>query len=70
MIWHVNQNNSTRKDGRVVEGAALEKRYTLTGIVGSNPTLSARQTGAKAKCHHQAGGAGIQKNVALQCAVI
>lgn len=30
-----------RKDGRVVEGAALEKRYTLTGIVGSNPTLSA-----------------------------
>ena len=25
----------------MVEGAALEKRYTLTGIVGSNPTLSA-----------------------------
>ena len=23
------------------EGAALEKRYTFTGIVGSNPTLSA-----------------------------
>ena len=25
----------------MVEGAALEKRYTFTGIVGSNPTLSA-----------------------------
>jgi hypothetical protein len=25
----------------VDEGAALEKRYTFTGIVGSNPTLSA-----------------------------
>jgi uncharacterized membrane protein len=30
------------RDGRAVEGAALEKRYTLTGIVGSNPTLSAK----------------------------
>ena len=29
------------RGGRVVEGAALEKRYTFTGIVGSNPTLSA-----------------------------
>jgi hypothetical protein len=27
----------------VVEGAALEKQYALTGIVGSNPTLSARR---------------------------
>ena len=25
----------------MVEGAALEKRYTGNGIVGSNPTLSA-----------------------------
>ena len=25
----------------MAEGAALEKRYILTGIVGSNPTLSA-----------------------------
>ena len=25
----------------MAEGAALEKRYTLAGIVGSNPTLSA-----------------------------
>jgi hypothetical protein len=24
----------------VAEGAGLENRYTLTGIVGSNPTLS------------------------------
>ena len=32
---------STRRGGRVVEGAALEKRYTFAGIVGSNPTLSA-----------------------------
>ena len=26
--------------GRVAEGVGLENRYTLTGIVGSNPTLS------------------------------
>ena len=32
------------RGGRVVEGAALEKRYTFTGIVGSNPTLSATHT--------------------------
>jgi hypothetical protein len=30
-----------RRDGRVAEGARLESEYTLTGIVGSNPTLSA-----------------------------
>ena len=30
-----------RRGGRVVEGAGLENQYTLTGIVGSNPTLSA-----------------------------
>ena len=30
-----------RRDGRVAEGARLESVYTLTGIVGSNPTLSA-----------------------------
>jgi hypothetical protein len=32
----------TRRDGRVAEGARLESVYTFTGIVGSNPTLSAR----------------------------
>jgi hypothetical protein len=32
---------TTWRGGRVVEGAALEKRYTGNGIVGSNPTLSA-----------------------------
>ncbi len=32
------------KGGRVVEGAALEKRYTGNGIVGSNPTPSAMNT--------------------------
>ena len=31
------------RDGRVAEGARLESVYTLTGIVGSNPTLSAIQ---------------------------
>jgi hypothetical protein len=31
-----------RRDGRVAEGARLESVYTFTGIVGSNPTLSAR----------------------------
>ena len=30
------------RGGRVVEGAALEKRYAGNGIVGSNPILSAR----------------------------
>ena len=30
-----------RRDGRVVEGARLESVYTVKGIVGSNPTLSA-----------------------------
>jgi hypothetical protein len=29
------------RGGRAAEGAALEKRYPVTGIVGSNPTLSA-----------------------------
>ena len=33
--------SSHRRDGRVAEGARLESVYTLTGIVGSNPTLSA-----------------------------
>src|SRR5437763_5133108 len=32
---------AARRDGRVAEGARLESVYTLTGIVGSNPTLSA-----------------------------
>ncbi len=31
-----------RRDGRVAEGARLESVYTLTGIGGSNPSLSAR----------------------------
>ena len=30
------------RDGRVAEGARLESVYTLTGIGGSNPSLSAR----------------------------
>ena len=30
-----------RWGGRVVEGDGLENRYTLTGIVGSNPTPTA-----------------------------
>ena len=30
-----------RRDGRVVEGAALEMLYRGNSIVGSNPTLSA-----------------------------
>src|SRR5579862_6270882 len=34
--------NSRRRDGRVAEGARLESVYTLTGIGGSNPPLSAR----------------------------
>jgi hypothetical protein len=32
------------RDGRVVEGAALEKLYGGNLIVGSNPTLSARSS--------------------------
>ena len=33
-----------RRDGRVAEGARLESVYTLTGIGGSNPSLSAIKT--------------------------
>jgi hypothetical protein len=32
---------NTRRGGRVAEGAPLLREYTLTRIVGSNPTLSA-----------------------------
>ena len=32
------------KGGRVAEGARLESVFTLTRNVGSNPTLSARNT--------------------------
>ena len=32
-----------RRDGRVVEGARLESVYTVKGIKGSNPFLSANQ---------------------------
>src|SRR5579871_122090 len=35
--------NPLRRDGRVVEGTCLESRHTLTGIGGSNPSLSARK---------------------------
>ena len=31
----------TGEVAELVEGAGLENQYTLTGIVGSNPTLSA-----------------------------
>ena len=31
-----------RRDGRVVEGARLESVYTVKGIKGSNPFLSAK----------------------------
>ena len=33
-----------RRDGRVAEGARLESVYTGNRIVGSNPTLSAKQS--------------------------
>jgi hypothetical protein len=32
-----------RRGARVVESAGLENRCTLTGTVGSNPTLSATE---------------------------
>ena len=35
------KNNLKRRDGRVVEGARLESVYTVKGIKGSNPFLSA-----------------------------
>ena len=31
-----------RRDGRVVEGTRLESAYTVKGIKGSNPFLSAK----------------------------
>ena len=34
--------NKKRRDGRVVEGARLESVYTVKGIKGSNPFLSAK----------------------------
>jgi hypothetical protein len=33
-----------RRVGRVVDGTGLENRHTLTGIGGSNPSLSATQS--------------------------
>ena len=38
----MNVQLAVRRDGRVAEGARLESVYTLTGIGGSNPSLSAR----------------------------
>src|SRR5690242_14824755 len=38
-------DNWRRRDGRVAEGARLESVYTGNRIVGSNPTLSAKQYG-------------------------
>ena len=36
------------RDGRVVEGARLESVYTSNRIVGSNPTLSAKDADTRA----------------------
>src|SRR5216684_2480485 len=36
-----------RRGGRVVERGGLENRYTFTGTVGSNPTLSASPHGGR-----------------------
>jgi hypothetical protein len=35
------EHSNLRRRGRVVDCGGLENRYTLTGIVGSNPTASA-----------------------------
>ena len=37
------EHSNLRRRGRVVDCGGLENRYTLTGIVGSNPTASANQ---------------------------
>ena len=37
------KNNLKWRDGRVVEGARLESVYTVKGIKGSNPFLSANK---------------------------
>src|SRR5271166_121077 len=42
LLKYGDTNPSARRDGRVAEGARLESVYTLTGIGGSNPSLSAR----------------------------
>ena len=34
-------HTASRRGGRAAEGAPLLREYTLTGIVGSNPILSA-----------------------------
>src|SRR4030095_16482089 len=36
------EHSNLRRRGRVVDCGGLENRYTLTGIVGSNPTASAK----------------------------
>jgi hypothetical protein len=37
----------TRRGGRVVDGSGLENRHTRKGIGGSNPSLSATQSGTQ-----------------------
>jgi alpha-L-rhamnosidase len=39
-----------RRGGRVVDGSGLENRHTRKGIGGSNPSLSATQSGFAEKC--------------------
>src|SRR5450432_486237 len=40
----------SRRGGRVVDGTGLENRRTRKGIGGSNPSLSARQSGVQRNC--------------------
>jgi hypothetical protein len=43
MLEKLNQENTIRKGGRVVEGARLESVYVGNRIEGSNPFLSAKK---------------------------
>src|SRR5437667_7459005 len=49
-----------RRDGRVVEGTALEMRHTRKGIGGSNPSLSAISKTGLAKIGSAAGFLGAK----------
>ena len=43
LLQIINLLQIIRRDGRVVEGARLESVYTVKGIKGSNPFLSAKK---------------------------
>jgi hypothetical protein len=58
---------TARRDGRVAEGARLESVYTLTGIGGSNPSLSAIRFNDLANAPQQGVNSQCQTKIVLRC---